>query len=351
MNFDPTQVLLSKHFRLSDFLGTHSVYTRGLRNMLEADDPELPLKMANAKALCKEFLEPFLEQAGPLSISYGYISPATSRALVTYQDPDKPSHHRWDLGAACDIISHEWVNSDPEDDTTATAPIALAHAINASDYPFSRLITYSESPFICVAVSAREVQNADARKAFYENRYVGKTKPDYRSYASPSAKDRALALLNEGGLPHGWRGRGHPGYHGGGRRQYHHIRTSDYTVLSDFLFDLQSIANGAQNIPNVQQASLMNMFYAAGDVYDLFVRQTGINRFSIKQAFVAHDNPYFDRDNNWYRDEGSMILLPPDGVSAHDVQKEVLMKAIFGGTPIKACVEGDDNSLIVTFAP
>lgn len=305
--------------------------------------------MRNAQALCNEFLEPFLEQAGPLSISYGYIAPATSRALVHYQDPDKPSHHRWDLGAACDLICHEWVNNDPKDDSEKNAPITLAHAVHASGYQYSRLITYSESPFICMAVSADEVKGSRPRKAFYENRYVGQTKPDYRTYANDGAKDRALALLEADGLPHGWRGRGYPSYHGGGRRQYHHIRISDYTMLSDFLFDLQSIANGARNIPNVQDADLMDMFYAAGDVVDLFIRESGVNRFSITKAYVSHSNPYFDRSNDWRTGEGSLILVPPEGVSATKIQDDVLKVAIFGNSPIQYVEVRDDDTLHVRF--
>lgn len=349
MDFDPTKVRVSRHFLLSDFLGCHSVYSRGLPNLLAGDDPELPLKWKNAKALCNEFLEPFLEQAGPLSISYGYISPEVSRAIVHYQDPDKPSHHMWNLGAACDIISHEWVNNDPEDDTEQTAPISLAHAIHRNEYPYSRLISYAESPYLCVAVSAKEVQAHNPRLAFYENRFVGTTKPEYKSYSSSGAKDSAAAALDANGLPHGWRGRGYPSYHGGGRRQLHHIRTSDYTMLSDFLFDLQSIANGEKNVPNVRDQDLMAMFYAAGDVVDLAIRETGINHFSITKAFVSHSNPYFEDSNDWYSGEGSLILVPPEGVSAAKVQENILVKAMFGGSPIKTCVVGDDNDIIIRF--
>lgn len=346
MDFDPTAVRLSKHFLLSDFLGCHSVYTKGYKNMLEPDDPELPLKMKNARALCNEFLEPFLEQAGPLSISYGYICPELSRAIVHYQDPDKPSHHRWDLGAACDIVSHEWVNHDPEDNTEKSAPVALAHAINASEYPYSRLITYSESPFLCIAVSADEVQNARARKAFYENRYAGATKPDYRSYPNQGAKDRALALLEQEGLPHGWRGQGFPSYHGGGRRQAHHIRTSDYTMLSDFLFDLQSVANGAKNIPNVHDQTLMDMFYAAGEIYDKIIRETGVNRFSIISGFVNRGNPYSTKEADWASGEGVMRLKVPDGESAAALSNKALMPFLFDAGALQHMTTSDDDTII-----
>ncbi len=319
MEFDPTKVRLSEHFLLSDFLGNHTVYTKGRPNLLAPDDPALPLKMANAKALCKHFLEPFLEQAGPLSISYGYITPLLSSEIVTYQDPRKPSHHRWDLGAACDIVSHEWVNYDPEDDTDASAPISLAHEILTAGYPISRLLTYSESPYMCVAISASEISANMPRKAFYENRYVGRKEPEYKSMASDSAKASALARLKSDGLPHGWRGQGYPSHHGGGRRQYHHIRVSKYTMLSDWLFDLRSIANGAKNIPNVQDPFLMDSFYKAGDLYDDIILGTGINRFSIIAGFVHGMNPYFRSDDDWRNGQGSFTLVPPAGVTAQNV--------------------------------
>lgn len=316
MEFDPTKIRLSEHFLLSEFLGNHTVYTKGRPNLLLPDDPQLPLKMANAKALCKHFLEPFLEQAGPLSISYGYISPQLSDEIVHYQDSRKPSHHLWNLGAACDFVSHEWVNYDPEDNTAASSPIRLAHEIVESGYPFSRLITYSESPFMCIAVAATEIQSGQPRKAFYENRFVGKKEPEYKSLASDSAKASALARLKKEGLPHGWRGRGYPSYHGGGRRQYHHIRISKYTMLSDWLFDLQSIANGAKNIPNVQDQQLMDSFYKAGDLYDDIIIGTGINRFSIIGGFVHGSNPYFKPDNDWRNGEGCFTLVLPASIAS-----------------------------------
>lgn len=319
MDFDPTKVRVSDHFLLSDFLGNHTCYTKGRPNLLLPNDPQLPLKMANAKALCRHFLEPFLEQAGPLSISYGYISNAISREIVHYQNPDIPSHHQFTLGAAADVISHEWVNYDPEDDTATSAPVSLAHEIHGANYPYSRIITYSESAGICVAVSAAEIAANLPRKAFYTNTYVGKKEPEYKSHASDAAKASALARLKEEGLPHGWRGQGHPSHHGRGRRQYHHIRVSKYTMLSDWLFDLQSIANGAKNIPNVQDQGLMDSFYKAGDLYDDIILGTGINRFSIISGFVHGSNPYFHSDNDWRNGSGYFTLVPPASVSAQSV--------------------------------
>lgn len=322
MTFDPTRIRLSRHFLLSDFLGNHSVYTRGLKNILLPDDPELPLKMRNARALCDNLLEPLLEQAGPFSISYGYISNELSRKIVTYQSPDKPSHHQFNLGAAADICVHEWTNHDPEDDSEKTSPIALAHEIHAAGYPYSRLITYSESPYICVAVSEKEVHNNAPRKAFYENRYTGVkgAKPNYKSLATAQAKARAKEQLS---LEHGWRGEGYPTYHGGGRKQYHHWRTSDYTMLSDWLFDLKSITNGVRNIVPFTSFGTINAFYAAGAAYDHLVRATGINRFSIVSGYLSAANPSLEDDLQrcWTEGFARYQLRVPEGVSVPSILK------------------------------
>lgn len=319
MEFDPTEVRLSTHFLLSDFLGNHSVYSRGLANRLEPDDPELPLKMRNARALCEHILEPLLEQAGPFSISYGYIAPTVSDKIVTYQNPRKPSHHMWNLGAAVDICVHEWTNHDPEDDTEKTAPIALAHEIHAGDYPYSRLITYSESPYLCIAASAEEIAKGEVRKAFYENRYAGVAgvKPLYKSYATSQAKEKARQTLDDSGLTNGWRGIGYPSYHGGGRKQYHHHRISKYTMLSDWLFSLKSITNGTRNIPALNCEKTMSAFRAAGAAYDYMVEMSSISRFSIVMAYEARPLPGRGQDfNNWSTGDAFFHVEVPGDMNA-----------------------------------
>jgi hypothetical protein len=351
MEFDPTQVRLSENFLLSDFLGNHTAYTMGRSNILAPDDPQLPIKMANAKALCRNFLEPFLEQAGPLSISYGYITPQMSDEIVHYQDPRKPSHHQWNLGAACDFISHEWVNYEPDDDGLISSPIALAHEIDGAGYPYSRLITYSESPYICLAVSATEVQADRPRKAFYENRYVGKKEPHYKSMATETARATSLADLKKNGLPHGWRGAGYPTHHGGGRRQMHHIRVSKYTMLSDWLFDLQSISNGAKNIPNIASQTVMDSFYKAGDLYDDILQICGISRMSIVAGFVSRSNPYFIKENDWTAGQGFFKLVPPASFTADDIFASMAARAMLDPSPVwdGAYIEVADGQVIVHF--
>lgn len=329
-------------------MSNHSVQTRGYRNLFPAPRASgYDIRISNGIALCEHVLEPILEQYGPLSISYGYISPDLSREIVHYQDPDKPSHHRWDLGAAADICVHSHVNADPDNDNIETAPALLAHDLDQRGLPYSRLITYSESPYICIAVSAAELERARPRKAFYENRYAGKprVKPEYYSRSTDAARQRAHEALVQQGLDHGWRGAGYPTYHGGGRRQAQHIRISKYTMLSDWLIDLQSIATGAKNIPNLSDPRLIDTFYAVGDAYDEIIDLCKVPRMSIIAGFVSPSNPYFDRRNDWRTGTATFSLVPPEGMTS----KDVTLALCFGfGSRIDHVNEDEDHVIHIT---
>lgn len=310
---------VSEHFILADFLGNHSVYSKGFKNSLISDSASLS-KMDNLSALCIHGLEPIMRNWGPLTVSYGYISPDVSRQIVGYQDPNKPSHHRFDLGAAADICVHKWVNSKEPTmgdlflpDSIYGSPITLAHWIDQENIPYSRLITYSESPFICLAVSATEVYQRQPRKAFYENRYQGRKgdKPEYIQLSNQGARDRHFTQLQELGLEHPWEGHGYPTYHGSKRRQYQHMRVSKYTMVSDFLLDLQSIANGAANIPALNLDAVLDSLAAAGMVYDRIIDECGLLRASIVGSYVSHLNPSFDPENDWRTDTIQMTIVPP----------------------------------------
>lgn len=311
---DPRDVWLSSNFRLSDFLGNHSVYAKGFSNPFCASEGSLQL--ANAQALCEQGLEPLLARYGPMSVAYGYISPEFSRRTVKYQDPDKPSHHRWDLGAAADICVHNWVEGGPlaepdlgqlfMDSNARTSPIALAFAIHASGAMYSRLISYSESPYLCLAVSAVEVARDQPRKALYENRWQGRRghKPEYIQMPSEAAKSRASSQLQEQGLEHDWRGGGFPSYHGGGIQQYQHIRVSRYTMLIDWLFSLTSISTGAKNVPPMVNEPFLDAVAACGLTFDLLVDALSVRRLSILSGFLCRSHPDFDPDNDWRDHQG-----------------------------------------------
>lgn len=316
---------ISKHFTYADLLGNHSVYSQGLANDIKRDHT-FARKHKNAVALCEQALEPILEGYGPLSIAYGIISPELSAQIVKYQDPAKPSHHRFDLGAAADICVHGWVQGeyltewhvqhDTAGNSAANSPIALAHNIDQDGIPYSRLITYSESPYICIAVSADEVADGEPRKAFYENRYTGraKVKPQYNQLSSATARHRHFSQLRTQGLAHDWEGEGYPTYHGGGRRQYQHMRVSRYTMVSDWLFDAVSVMSGHKNIPSLNLPSVEDSFAAAGIVYDDIIAISCTKRFTIARAYLSHLNPGSTADTDW-RDEMGLEyeLIPPHG--------------------------------------
>lgn len=349
---DPRRLRLSKHFVLSDFLGNHSVYSRGYANPF-INDESAEQKLGNASTLCLYGLEPLLAQFGPMSVSYGYISPELSRKIITYQDPNKPSHHRWDLGAAADVCLHNWIqgNFDSAGDlylpkTARSSPIALAHCIDYLDIPYSRMITYSESPYICLALSEREFLANAPRKAFYENRYMGvaKDKPEYRQYSSPQAKARALDQLQTQGLEHPWQGPvGYPTYHGGGFQQYQHMRVSAYTMVSDWLFDLKSISEGHKNVPALNLDTVQDSFAAAGVVYDSILDTLDIPRASIIAGYVSHTNPGFTAVNDWRRKFIQFKLMLPEYC---DVGES--MKKLYAELPlIDASEFGTDNGALV----
>lgn len=298
---DPTKVRLSEHFLLSDFMGCHSVYARGYPNVFE--DPE-GTKLEEGKYLCDTLLEPLLAKFGPFSIGYGYVSPELSRQIVKYQDPNKPSYHRWDKGAAADICMHAWVKKH--------APVYLAHEID-EEFSYSRMITYSESPYVCVATQIGE--KGRGRRAFYENQYEGKPskKPKYVQYsANEAVRERQR---QEHSLSCGWAGAGYPTYHGGGVLQWHHKRASRYTMISDFLYNPMACSKGVSNIPDRRISR--EIFEQAGECYDEILKSLSIPRMSIVRGFESHR--INKQESLSWREFFCMDIVPPEYVTPTEV--------------------------------
>lgn len=316
----PSKVRLSPHLLLSDFMGCSSIYTQGLANVFDKR-AGTDIRLENAKALCENVLEPILAAIGSISFSYGFISPEVSQALVTYQDPQKPSHHRFDLGAAVDIIPHRHVLQSianyavPE----TGAPILFAFE-HLEGMPLSRMITYSESPCICVAVSAQEVARGEPRNAWYENRYTGKpkVKPQYLKYPSATLRKRAYEKFCDCGLDHGWTGAGYPTYHGGGRKQLHHMRTSDYTMVTDFLYDEEFVMEGVRNAPGLVDKRVAEAFQLAGATYDWMLKMSGLPRVSIVSAYTSHLSEGWMEGRDWREGDVSFEIVPPEYVEPQE---------------------------------
>ena len=303
---DPTTVRLSDHFLLSDFMGCHSVYTKGYKNLFVDPDGK---KISEAVHLCESLLEPLLQKYGPMSISYGYISPDLSKKIVTYQDPTQPSYHRWDKGAAADICLHHPL--------LTKSPAELAHQID-EEYEYSRMITYSESPFICVATQINELDKP--RKAFYENRYGGKKgeKPEFIKKSATAAGRRKQAESLS--LVHDWKGAGYPTYHGGGIRQLQHIPVSKYAVASDFCYSTHAIREGIANAPDMRRVG--QVFADAGRTYDALLKLMDVPRLSIVrgyESFRFNDYPLFS-----WKEHFAIDFIPPAYMTANDAAEVAL---------------------------
>jgi hypothetical protein len=351
---DPTRTRLSPHFLLSDMIGCQSVYAKGLPNVFEKEGRDI--RLVNGKALCEHVLEPLVALMGSVSISYGFISPSLSREIVTYQDPNKPSHHRWDLGAAVDVCVHRQVLQSISNDNASplqadwSSPIAFALE-HLQELPLSRLITYSESPYICMAVSADEVARGAPRGAWYENRYTGhpKVKPQYIKYPTSQLRARAQKRIAAEGLTHGWEGAGYPTYHGGGRKQFQHMRVSDHTMVSDWLYDEQFVTEGVRNFPSLDNAAVMEGFKLAGEAYEYMLKVTGLPRISIVSAYTSHLSQGWMAGRDWRQGDVSFEIVPPEYLSPEHFIQEVVkgdtqMHLIFGHVTMVA----EDDRVIVT---
>lgn len=342
---NPTETRLSPHFLLSDFMGCNSVYSKGYRNVFEKVG--LDLRLDNAKALCDNVLEPILANAGPVTISYGFISPELSSKIVHYQDPHKPSHHRWDLGAAADICVHNWVQSFAQlAKLSHASPIEFA-LTHMSDMPLSRLITYSESPYICAAVSAVEIHRGEPRMAWYENRYAGKPrcKPDYRKLGSDRLREEALHDIMQDGFEHDWRGAGYPTYHGGGTKQFQHRRTGKYTMVSDWLFDEEFVREGVPNEPMLINALVREAFDIAGHAYDLLIDNLGVPRLSIVSAYTSPLSLRHIKGRDWTGDQIVFEVVPPEYRPPKDARVRALLWPAVSDI---MNIEVDEDRLIIT---
>lgn len=303
---DPTKVRVSDTLLLSDLVGCDSVYRYGYANPVEFDKRSDHWKEAKKLGA---LLDNLCDEYGPYIVSYGYISPQLSRKIVKYQDPDKPSYHRFDLGAAADVCFPDWEE----------APIYLAHSIDG-DYDYSRMITYSESKYICVATQACRCSQ---HRALYENRYVGARKPEFVKYSPNEAKRSVQKASHE--LPVDWAGAGYPTYHGGGKRQFHH-RTRLYSAWSDFLYNRDRVHNGARNIPplegNPKHQEFSHSMYVATVAYARAVESTGW-RHSVIEAYNGGNWPYTD--------------IVPSACTHHDDLAQALVR---GATKVRVLDHG-----------
>lgn len=304
---DPTMTRLSTGILLSDAMGCTSVYRDGLHNRFP-ETFESQLKEGRGLAA---YLESVAEYTGPFSICYGFVSPELSRSIVKYQNPNDPSYHRWDAGAAMDVCFHIPLRE--------ASPIQIAHNIDTDFAKYSRMITYAESEWICIATQEKELENEDYRLAFYENRYVGERKPQHVKY-SEGMVSRSLQK-EQHTLAHDWRGRGWPSYHGGGVRQFEHHRVSEFTHVIDFLYDKNLVHKGVKNVPPLLNKEKferwMEVAQMAGHVVDVATRMNGMHRVSITQAYNMHVPA-----RNWSK-RFTLQLVPAEGTDPYAMANEL----------------------------
>jgi hypothetical protein len=314
----PWNVRLNEHFILSDFLYSDSIIRRGLKNQYH----ERGVTTQHGRALAR-LLGAIADEHGHLSIGYGYINHDISMRTVKWKNPADPSYHRWDLGAACDFIAHDWLSPVltkgvwKTSEADEASPMMLAREI-ANSHEFSRMITYSESPSICVAANLNEETLKDARRAFYEYRYQGEhgAKPMYVKHPEVPTRDS----VREGLAEHGWVGQGHPSHHGKGRLQYQHVRIGKYLTLLECLRCPFKLYEGVNNRPPNSakgKKNFMKVGFAMSrfiEWYYHFVGQGSISVISGHNSIT--DNDFLNRlyegigevSKDWGHGEGSMIF-------------------------------------------
>ena len=160
----PQDIRVGKYFMLSDFLFSEAAATKGVPNC----PPLEGMEVESIRHLCDRILDPVVEEFGPISLTYGYVSPELQKK--TYP-AFKPTVHNCKpaagalLGAAADILVHKMVDD----------PRSVLYWIKAN-CEFDRLILFPGSSIVCVAWSdkprshAKEwIYPAPGEKAKYVN--------------------------------------------------------------------------------------------------------------------------------------------------------------------------------------
>src|SRR5690606_14286557 len=129
----------------------------------------------------------------------------------------------------------------------------------------------------------------------------GGVKPLYIPY--PANKEKRQGMLDSIPDDLDWVGMGYPRYHGGGRQQYHHIRTSKYTMLSDFLFSEVAVTDG---IPNNPLPHVLSACQYLGDKLDTVYEISRVPRFSILSVY---ENPECSEYTEMYMERAFYLVL------------------------------------------
>jgi hypothetical protein len=331
---DPCLTRLGDNFVLSDFLHNDSVIRKGDANIVPMSVLDAGDVVAAHIIKMGEYANLLVSQLGPCSISYGYISHEQSMRRVKWKNPALPSYHRWDDGAAADFLFHDQVHGNEWDGSPYSTAIAIVKAV-ADGPSFSRLITYGESPWICVATGIDD--DKAQRQAMYWNVYEGfaGAKPRYISFTKNDVRMVESGIENENMKiynvketvsKHGWVGAGHPTSHGGGIRQAHHIRMGKWLMLSDVLRSPANITLGQgrpthcrpprkQSDINVLKKKVKVLDRCLDRYYGDYWGNDGATRVSIlsgyKGTVVPHEADY-TKELDWDDRNAEFILSVAD---------------------------------------
>ena len=145
---------LSKHFILLDFLADHEVYRS-----------ERPLAFGEiwneehdklARGLCNDLLEPLMmdERIGPISIADAFW-PSVFGTGHYQANTSRPNKHRWAGGeASVDISLYRLVDEGKKGTDLREALLGIA----AIDGCLDRVISYSDTEFVCVTFKAEDAK-------------------------------------------------------------------------------------------------------------------------------------------------------------------------------------------------
>lgn len=317
---DPTRISFGDML-LSEFVGNHSVYYYGHANPVQTDvwGAHTPVyrgwvRLGQLVTGVRAAVETDSELPTTVfTISYGWIHPRLSEKIVKWKPGSQPSYHRWDDGAAVDINLHHTtygphffagdLDQVDGDVWQRLSPLGIATLINTPPGRFpalDRTITYSESPYICIAAAPNAMERG--RGKWYENRFMGEIgeKPRYINHCADARviQDAAMPPV----LTHDWRGSGHPTYHGYGKRQYHHTRTSLYTMMSDWLYDRDKVHFGEPNrMPTsmVRYDYIKNMMHYAGRAYDVLQALANSHLPIIEGLVMGNRTSNWEENGKW----------------------------------------------------
>ena len=148
------------------------------------------------------------------------------------------------------------------------------------------------------------------RGKWYENRFMGEVgaKPLYINHCADARVVQEAAVPSP--LTHDWRGSGHPTYHGYGKLQYQHVRTSLYTMMSDWLYDRDKVHFGEANrMPTsmVRYDYIKNMMHYAGRVYDVLQALASSHLPIIEGIVLGNRTSNWEENGKW----SFTIVVPP----------------------------------------